>query len=83
MDDKEKNHLFGKPRNVKLLIHALYVGCAVLMVLDIVIHRHVEHPLESWFGFYGFYGFVCCFFLVVAATWMRKIVMRKEDYYDE
>jgi len=83
MDENEKSYIFDNPRNVKALIYALYVLCAVLLVLDFFVHRHVEHPWESWFGFYGFYGFVCCTFLVLAATAMRKVVQRKEDYYDD
>ena len=83
MDEKEKKHVFDNPRNIKAVIYAVFVLCGVVLALDLIIHRHVEHSIESWFGFYAFYGFVCCFFLVIAATWMRKVVMRKEDYYDD
>lgn len=83
MDQKERTYIFDNPRNVKVLIYGLYVICGVLLILDFFIHRHVEHALESWFGFYAFYGFVCCFFLVLAAKEMRKLVQRKEDYYDD
>ncbi len=34
-------------------------------------------------AFYAMYGFVACVLLVVLAKWMRKVVMRKEEYYDE
>jgi len=37
---------------------------------------------EGWFGFYGFYGLVACVVLVLLATQLRKILMRKESYYD-
>ena len=37
---------------------------------------------EGWFGFYGFYGLVACVTLVLLATQLRKILMRKESYYD-
>ena len=83
MDEKEKKHIFDNPRNVKALIYAVFFLCGVLLVFDLVIHRHVDHDLESWFGFYAFYGFICCFFLVLAAKEMRKLVQRKEDYYDD
>jgi hypothetical protein len=33
-------------------------------------------------GFYAFYGFVACVLLVLIAKQMRKVLMRKEDYYD-
>lgn len=83
MDEKERKYVFDNPRNVKALVYGLYAVCAVLLALDFFVHRHVEHDLESWFGFYGVYGFVCCFFLVLAAKEMRKLVQRKEDYYDD
>ncbi|MDJ0607801.1 MAG: hypothetical protein QNJ67_02405 [Kiloniellales bacterium] len=83
MDDKEKKYIFDNPRNVKALIYALYAVCALLVVLDFFVKRYVDHPWEALFGFYGIYGFVCCTFLVLAATVMRKVVQRKEDYYDD
>lgn len=83
MNSQEKRHLFDNPRNVRIVIYALYVVCAVLVALDLVIHRHAEYAVEGWFGFYGFYGFVACVFLVLAAKEMRKAVRREETYYDD
>ena len=79
----EKRYLFDNPRNVKALIYALYAACAVLFVLDFVVHRHTEHPIEAWYGFYAIYGFVCCTLLVLAAKELRKLLQRREDYYDD
>lgn len=56
--------------------------CVVLLLLDLVIHRHVSHSWEHMFGFYPVYGFVACVMLVLAAKQLRKVVMRPEDYYD-
>ena len=83
MEENGKRYLFDNPRNVKAVIYVLYVVCAVLFVLDFFIHRHVDHSWEALFGFYAIYGFVCCVFLVLAAKEMRKVVRRKEDYYDD
>lgn len=80
---QEKKHVFDNPRNVKRAIWSLVVVCVVTFLLDFVVHRHVQHPWESVFGFYAIYGFVACVILVLAAKEMRKIIMRKEDYYDE
>ena len=82
MDKNGRSYIFDNPRNVKALIYALYIVCAALLGLDFFVHRHVEHPWESWFGFYGIYGFVGCVGLVLAAKWLRTVVMRREDYYD-
>ncbi len=83
MDSNEKRYSFDNPRNVKLLIYALYVVCAVLVALDFVVHRHTAVSWEAWPAFYAIYGFVACVGLVLAAKEMRKIVWRREEYYDE
>ena len=79
----ERAHLFDNPKNVKRLIYALVAVCIVTFGLDFFVKRYVDHPWEEFFGFYAIYGFVMCIFLVLAAKEMRKILMRKEDYYDE
>lgn len=69
--------------NVKKLIWGFVVLCVALAAVDLFYHRHYERGWEGWHGFYAFYGFVACVILVLVAKEMRKIVMRKEDYYDE
>ena len=78
----EKTYLFDNPRNVTRLLSGFYIICAVLFVADFIIHRHTVHPWEGIPGFYAIYGFVACVLLVVVAKEMRKVLMRKEDYYD-
>ena len=58
MDPKEKRYVFDDPKNVKRLIWAVYAVCAVLFVLDFVLHRHVLNWWEGLYGFYGIFGFV-------------------------
>ncbi|MGY8996099.1 MAG: hypothetical protein ACKVH7_06635 [Alphaproteobacteria bacterium] len=82
MNDK-KTYLFDNPKNVKRLIWTLYLACAVSFGADALIHRHVVHPWEGWFGFYAIYGFVACVLLVLIAKELRKVLMRKEDHYDD
>lgn len=65
------------------MVRGLLLACAVLVGLDLVLHRHVSHPWEGVFGFYAFYGFIACVLLVLIAKDMRKIVMRDEDYYEQ
>jgi len=81
-DNGDKKHLFDNPRNVRRVIQGLLVLCAILVVLDFVIHRHVTHPWEETFAFYAMYGFAAYVMLVVLAKELRKMVMRSEDYYD-
>ncbi len=79
----EKQHLFDKPRNVNRLLRGFYLVCGILLILDLILHRHISHNWEKLPGFYPLFGFVACVLLVLVAKEMRKIVMRKEEYYDE
>ena len=79
----ERQHVWDNPRNVRLFLRAFYVLCALLLVLDLFVHRHVEHPLERLLGFYPLYGFIAIVALVMLAKQLRRLVMRKEDYYDD
>ncbi|MDH5354821.1 MAG: hypothetical protein OEY09_10300 [Gammaproteobacteria bacterium] len=77
----EKSYLFDNPQNVKRILKALYGICAILVILDFVIHRHTYLDIEKLFAFYAVYGFVGCVLLVLIAKWMRTFLMRDEDYY--
>lgn len=68
--------------NVKRIVWGVYAISAVLLVADLFVHKHGYFEIEHWFGFYGIYGFIGCVGLVLGAKEMRKIVMRREDYYD-
>jgi len=78
----EKEYFFDRQRNIDRFLMVFYVICAVLFVLDFVIHRHTMHRLEELPGFYAVFGFVAFVALVVGSILLRKIVMRKQDYYD-
>ena len=79
----DKTYLFDNPRNVTRLLRGFYIICAILFVADFIVHRHTIHPWEGFPGFFAIYGFVACVVLVVIAKEMRKVLMRKEDYYDQ
>ncbi|MGD8933574.1 MAG: hypothetical protein PVF35_02245 [Gammaproteobacteria bacterium] len=78
----QQKHLFDDPRNVSRLLRVFYAICILLFLLDFILHRHVKHSWEGITGFYAVFGFAACVTLVLVAKQMRKILMRKEDYYD-
>ncbi|MCH7932983.1 MAG: hypothetical protein IIC36_03215 [Gemmatimonadetes bacterium] len=67
---------------MKLLFNVLFALCAVVVVLDLLIHRHEVHPWERLVAFYPLFGFVGIVILVGIAKQMRRVLMRPEDYYD-
>ncbi|MFQ5994384.1 MAG: hypothetical protein ACE5K1_04770 [Acidiferrobacterales bacterium] len=79
---KERSHVFDKPENTRRTLRLLYWICAALFLVDFVYHRHVIDPWEDLLGFYAVYGFVACTILVLVAKQMRKVLMRREDFYD-
>ncbi len=79
---KAEKAMFDDPKVVQRLLLGFYIICAVLLLLDFVLHRHTEHPWEWLPGFYPLYGFVGCVVLVLIAKWMRIWLMRDEDYYE-
>lgn len=78
----KKQHLFDNPRNVSLVTRGLYFVCILLILLEFVVHRHVTHEWESFPGFYALFGFLAYTIIVFTASQLRKILKRKEDYYD-
>jgi hypothetical protein len=78
----QKQHLFDNPRNVTRLLRGFYVICVLLLALDVFLHRHTAHMWEEFTGFYAIFGFIACVTLVLIAKQMRRILKRKDDYYD-
>lgn len=74
---------FDKEKNVNLILYVFYALCAILVILDFVVHRHIYVYFEELPTFYALYGFVACVALVVLAKLMRLVLMRDEDYYDD
>ena len=59
-----------------------YAFLAVLLVVEFVIPKHGHFPWEEAPGFYAAYGFIGCVGLIFVAKLLRRLVRRKEDYYD-
>jgi uncharacterized membrane protein len=79
----ERKRWLDDPRNVTRLVWLLAAVCVALVLGDLAYHKHVHFAFEGWFGLYGFFGFAAFFFIVMAGKYLRKILMRDEDYYDE
>lgn len=81
-EGEEPPRVWDRKGNVDLLLRILYAVSAVLVALDLFVHRHTEHPWEHLIAFYPLYGFVGIVVLVLLAKVLRKLVMRPEDYYE-
>jgi uncharacterized membrane protein (DUF4010 family) len=80
---KKEFKFFDDPENVRKFRRVFYMVCVVLLIVDLVVPKHGYFFWENWPGFYAAYGFVACVSLVLAAKHiLRRIVKRREDYYD-
>ncbi|GAB5499954.1 MAG: hypothetical protein PsegKO_22650 [Pseudohongiellaceae bacterium] len=61
----------------------LFALCGVLVIADLIVHRHTYLPVEELPAFYAFYGFAALVGVVVLAKSLRQLVGRSEDYYQQ
>ncbi len=83
IEKDQKKYFFDKSENVTWMMRGFYAICILLVIADFIIHRHIVLDWEKIPAFYAIYGFVACVILVIIAKGIRKMVIRKEDYYDE
>lgn len=83
MSDERKRWL-DEPKNVNKIVYTLYGVCVLLILVDFLPYKdHPHYDFEHRVGFYGIFGLVSCVGLVLTAKVLRRIVMRREEYYDE
>jgi hypothetical protein len=69
-------------RNVHVIFRALVGFCMLLAVLEFFYEHHPHFVIDGWPGFYAIFGFLSFVFIVFAGKWLRRLIMRDEDYYD-
>lgn len=82
----QRKYWLDDPRNVNKVFWGVCVLCALVALLDVggfFYDKHAHYAYERVWNFYGLYGFVSCWLLVLVAKRLRKLVMRKEDFYDD
>ncbi len=89
---RDNNHHDEKPgwadtKAFRMAFLALLVIAALAAAIAGFIPQfQKEHPhfsVEGLGAFFAVYGFVAFSFIVLAGQHLRKLVGRKEDYYDE
>ncbi|WP_417513829.1 hypothetical protein [Minwuia sp.] len=70
------------------IFRVLIVVCVLLALVDVVnLAMHVfdhygKFQVESLPNFYGFFGLIAGVLLVLTSGWLRRVLSRDEDYYD-
>ena len=60
-----------------------FVLCAIVLGWDLFVDRDIHHPLEEWPIMYPVFGFVGISLLILISKVLRRLVMRREDYYED
>jgi hypothetical protein len=79
----DQSHWLDQPGNVRKILWVLGVIGALLFAADAFYEKHAHFPAEEFFGFYAIVGFGAFVGIVLAGKYLRKILMRPEDYYDD
>ncbi len=79
---KKELTIFDKPENVRRLRKGFFIALVLVLLAEAFVDMHGEFHVEHFFGFYAVYGFISYVSLIFAAKFLRKILMRREDYYD-
>lgn len=70
----------------KAFLGALVIACLIAAALGFFPEFQKEHPhfeIETFPVFFALYGFVMFSLIVLVGQHLRKLVARKENYYDE
>lgn len=62
---------------------ALLAIAVILAILEVFLHRHGVAAIEDSFMFPAIFGFFAFVFIVQVGKWLRSMIMRPEDYYEE
>jgi hypothetical protein len=69
-------------RNVDL-IYGMLIGFAAMLTFSELLYEHHPHfDIERIPEFFELFGFIAFVFIVFAGKALRKLIMRKEDYYE-
>lgn len=80
---KKELTIFDKPENVRRLRTGFFIALALVLVAEAFVEMHGEFPVAHFYGFYAVYGFISYVSLIFVAKFLRTILMRRENYYDD
>lgn len=80
---KKELSIFDKPVNVQRLQKIFFLALVLVLLAEAFVDMHGEFYVEHFYGFYAVFGFISYVTLIFVAKFLRKILMRREDYYDD
>ena len=80
---KKELTIFDNPKNIRRLQRGFFLALVLVLIAESFVDMHCEFSVEHFYGFYAVFGFISYVILIFVAKSLRKILMRKEDYYDD
>jgi hypothetical protein len=69
-------------RNAHVIFWTLAGLCLALLAAELFYDHHPHFVVDGLPGFYAVFGFLAFVFIVFAGKALRRLIMRKEGYYD-
>lgn len=79
----EKPGFFDRRGVRRALWYAMVALCVGFAAAGFLIDVHPYFPVEEFGAFYAIFGFLAFTLIILSGPWLRRILMRPEDYYDE
>ena len=80
---KKELTIFDNPKNVRRLQMGFFAALVLVVTAEAFVDMHGAFEIEHFYGFYAVYGFISYVSLIMIAKLLRKILMRREDYYGD
>ena len=59
----------------KKVLRGFFIVCAILFLIDFLVHRHGHFSMEELPGFFALYGLVSCVFLVIISKFFNITII--------
>jgi hypothetical protein len=69
-------------KRVKQLLIGFYILLGLLLISDLIVHKHATFFWENLPFFFPLFSFVSCIIIFLAARFLGVLLKREEDYYD-
>ena len=80
---KKELTIFDNPKNIRRLQVGFFAALVLVLIAEACVDMHGQFYVEHFYGFYAVYGFMSYVLLIFIAKLLRKVLMRKEEYYDD
>lgn len=82
MKETEQPRWLDRKENVTKVYWSVWAACGLLLLAELLVHKHGYFSFEEWFGFHGLFALAACVLLLLAAKALRIWLKRPEDYYE-